>query len=187
MSRIALGTNQHPIRVFLPQFHHWSMKLLPCLCPVWKLRTYFLPPRQLNSFMAWCLCIDVTVQFLISVHLVHQKQQKKKEMKELTSSPLHQGTCMSVSFASWCWVYSNTRAHLSNFGSSRIICLQHWRWVCESQRSSKCAAQMQVRCDRMGMDYGKNFVMVTEIISIVSFIMLCVWDNVAWSSDLSWN
>lgn len=169
MSRIALGTNQHPIWVFLPQFHRWSMKLIPCLCP------YFLPPCQLNPFMAWCLCIDVTVEFLISVHLVGQKQQKKIEMKELTSSPLHQGTCMSVSFASWCWVYSNTRARLSNFGSSRIICLQHWRWVCESQRSSKC--------DRMGMDYGKNFVMVTEIISIVSLIMLCVWDNVAWSND----
>jgi hypothetical protein len=44
-----------------------------------------------------------------------------------------------------------------------------------------------VKCDRMSMAYGKNFIMVTEIISIVIFVMLCVWDNVAWSNDLSSN
>jgi len=56
-----------------------------------------LPPDHLNSFMEWFLQKVIILPVLITVHLVDQKQQKKMEMRGLTSSRLHQVIYMSVS------------------------------------------------------------------------------------------
>jgi len=55
-----------------------------------------LPPYHLNSFMGWFLQKVIVLPVLITVHLVDQKQQKKMEMRGLTSSRLHQVICTSV-------------------------------------------------------------------------------------------
>lgn len=56
-----------------------------------------LPPDHLNFFMEWFLQKVIIVPLLITVRLVDQKQQKKMEMRGLTSSQLHQVIYMSVS------------------------------------------------------------------------------------------
>jgi len=56
-----------------------------------------LPPDHLNSFMEWFLQKVIILPVLIAVHLVDQKQQKRMEMRGLTSSRLRQVIYMSVS------------------------------------------------------------------------------------------
>jgi hypothetical protein len=56
-----------------------------------------LPSDHLNSFMEWFLQKVIILPVLITVHLVDQKQQKRMEMRGLTSSQLHQVIYTSVS------------------------------------------------------------------------------------------